>query len=102
MKFNISLFRDILKESGKDGVKKYSQARVYTFLSVISYFTIHSFMTIGAFRPIVAESHMNIEVLTLVSTGLYNAMLLFCGYTFGGKFIDVIDKIRGTKNETSE
>ena len=99
MKLNISILKDILKETGKDGNKKYSQARVYTFISVVFYFAVHGIMTWKSYHP--ADTSISIESLKLISSGLFDAMVLFCSYTFGGKFLDVIKVIRGN-DETSE
>ena len=101
----MSFITDMLKETGKDGNKKFSQGRIYTFASVFFYFVVHLIMLMESYNPIAeGVSHVNVEVLKLISNGLYSAMLLFCGYTFGGKFIDVIDKIKGIAkpNEKSE
>jgi len=96
----ITMLSDILKETKKDGSKKYSQARVYTFCSVFFYFTVHVLMALEAYSP--KSYDVNVEILRLISQGLYSAMLLFCGYTFGGKFIDVVNKIKSKKEIKDE
>lgn len=98
MKLNVNIFKDILKESGKDGNKKYSQARVYTFISVLSYFTVHAIMTFKAYHP--NSSNIDIEVLKLIKSGLFDGMVLFCSYTFGGKFLNVVKAIKGENKKT--
>lgn len=93
MNFKITILKDILKQAGKDGKLKYSQARVYTFISVMAYFLVHGVMTWKAYHP--NDSAIDIEVLKLIKSGLFDAMVLFCSYTFGGKFLEVVQALKG-------
>lgn len=100
-KFDIKIFKDILKEKTKDGELKYSQGRAYLFVSVICYYLTLAIVTYKAYKP---DSNINTETLKIIMEALQYAMVLFGGYVFGGKFLDVVKVIGGgnKKDETEE
>jgi len=94
-KFNVKIFKDILKEKTKAGVLKYSQGRVYLFVSFVLYFLSLGIISIKSFSP---DSKIDIELIKVIIEALQYAMVLFGGYVFGGKFIKAV-KVIGSKKE---
>ena len=82
-----NLLQDILKEKLKSGKLKFSQGRIYLFLSIIAFYACMSFLTWKGFH---CEEEVNLDSFKIVVEGLKWAMLLFAGYTTAGKGIGVI------------
>ena len=91
------LFTDILKEADKTGILKYSQGRVYLFVSIVAYYLTLGIITYKSYVP---KSDISLETLKVIIGALQYAMVLFGGYVFGGKFLDVVKVIGGKKDET--
>jgi len=89
MKFK--LFKDILREKGK-----YSQGRVYLFVSVAAYYLVNIFVVWQTVRC--GKDNFDTDPLELVLDALKWAMALFAGYVFGGKGIEVLKILINGKN----
>jgi len=87
-KTKFKIISDILTESGK-----YSQGRVYLLFSVLAYY-----ITLGILTGF-GISRLNIELMNfrMIIDALEYAMTLFAGYVFGGKAIEIIKLIKGSK-----
>lgn len=84
------ILNQILKERGK-----WSQSRIYLFWSIIAYYLTLGLLTAGGLNP---KYDLDMEKFRIIIDALEYAMVLFAGYTFGGKFLDVV-KVIGTKKE---
>ena len=99
----IKLFKDILKEKAK-----YSQGRVYLFISVLAYYFVNLFVVWKTVKCGIET--FDTEPLELVMEALKWSMALFAGYVFGGKGVEVLkllvnskfDKKNNPSNEPSE
>jgi hypothetical protein len=87
----MNLFKDMLTENNK-----YSQSRVYLLWAIIAYYT-----TLGILmcKGISKDDKMDLNKFHIVIDALEYAMVLFAGYTFGGKFLNVV-KVIGTKRNS--
>jgi hypothetical protein len=88
----MKFFRDILKETDTTtNETKFSQGRVYMLVSVVAYY-----LTIGVL--LAAGMHKTADVdltkFKVVIDALEFAMVLFGGYVFGGKIVDVFKILR--------
>tara|TARA_R100001510_G_C7609876_1_gene173776 strand:+ start:756 stop:1049 length:294 start_codon:yes stop_codon:yes gene_type:complete len=88
----MKIFKDMLTERGK-----YSQGRVYLFWSVLAYY-----ITLGILLFAGMNKHSNVDVdkFKLITEALEYAMVLFGGYVFGGKFLDMVKVVGTNKSET--
>jgi hypothetical protein len=87
----MKLFKDMLTEFNQQTKEKqYSQGRVYLLWSVIAYY-----ITLGIL--LVAGMHkgddLDMDKFNVIIEALEYAMVLFGGYVFGGKFLDVVKVI---------
>lgn len=83
---------DILKEKGK-----WSQGRVYLFLSIVSYY-----ITLGILTNVgLQKSDVDVDKFKMIVDALEYAMTLFGGYVFGGKFIDAYKSISESKKSNN-
>ena len=94
----MKFFKDILKERGK-----YSQGRVYLLWSVGAYYITLGILLVGGMSN---KKELDVDKFEIIIDALEYAMVLFGGYVFGGKFLDVV-KVVGvkrteTKKETDE
>jgi hypothetical protein len=86
----MKIFKDMLMEGGK-----YSQGRVYLFWSVIAYYiTLGILLVTGLHKG----SDLDVDKFKLITEALEYAMVLFGGYVFGGKFLDVVKVIGSSKS----
>jgi hypothetical protein len=83
----------ILKENNpQSGELEYSQGRIYLAISVISYYlTLGILITAGIYK-----SNIDLTNFTIVVDALEFAMVLFAGYVFGGKVVDIFKGIKST------
>ncbi len=89
----MKIFKDMLMERGK-----YSQGRVYLFWSVVAYYiTLGTLLVAGIHK----NSDLDVDKFKLITEALEYAMVLFGGYVFGGKFLDVV-KVIGTARSEDE
>ena len=88
------MFKDILKENGK-----WSQGRIYLLISILAYYTTLGIITMSGIK---GKADLDVDVFKIVIDALKYAMLLFGGYVFGGKFIDVAKLLVGSKEEKPE
>jgi hypothetical protein len=85
------VFKDMLTEDNK-----VSQSRVYLLCSIIAYYATLSILTItGLYK----DKDLEITNFKIIVDALEYAMVLFAGYTFGGKFLDVVKSIGVSKNK---
>ncbi len=90
----MKIFKDMLTEHGK-----YSQGRVYLFWSVLSYY-----ITLGVllFAGMNKKYELDLTKFSIIIEALEYAMVLFGGYVFGGKFLDVVKAIGVSKQGRSD
>jgi hypothetical protein len=89
----MGIFRDMLTESGK-----YSQGRIYLFWSVLAYYITLGVLLVAGMHK---ENDLDMEKFGIIIDALEYAMVLFGGYVFGGKFLDMVRVIGVSKvNET--
>ncbi len=93
-----NLFKDILQEK-KSNQLKYSQGRVYLFLSVLAYYVILSIITI---RGLKTGSDIDVKTLEIVVDALQWAILVMGSYVFGGKGLEVIKAVSKKKIDEEE
>lgn len=86
------LFKDILREKGK-----YSQGRIYLLWSIVAYYITLGILTYAG----ITKMDIEMENFRMIVEALEYAMTLFGGYVFGGKFIDVIKVLKGSKTDES-
>ena len=88
------MLKDMLKEKGK-----WSQGRVYLLISVIVYYITLGVLMVSGIHTSKDCDGLDMEKCEIIIEALKYAMVLFGGYVFGGKFIDVIKVIGGSKKE---
>lgn len=94
IKFVMKIFKDMLTEKGV-----YSQSRVYLLWAVIAYYiTLGILMTKGINK----ENTLDLNKFQIIIDALEYSMVLFAGYTFGGKFLNVIQTIGSLRNNKKE
>lgn len=97
-----NFFSDILKESDGDRIK-WSQGRVYLFISLVFYFFVLTLLSIKAVKP---NAEIKNESVDMVISGLQWIIALFAGYVFGAKGLRVLDSIikyrSSTKGQNSD
>lgn len=86
------MFKDMLKEKGK-----WSQGRVYLLVSVIAYYITLGFLMVAGLHK--SNNDLDLDKFEIIINALEYAMVLFGGYVFGGKFLDVVKFIGGSKKE---
>jgi hypothetical protein len=84
----MKLISDMLKERGK-----WSQGRVYLLWSVIAYYITLGILLGGGLHK---KSDLDMEKFHIIIDALEYAMVLFGGYVFGGKALEMI-KVIGVK-----
>lgn len=82
-----ALFNDILKEIGPDGIWRYSQGRVYLLGSLLAYFITLGFLTSKALKPNIG---IDSAAITQIIDALQWSIMLFAGYVFGSKGLEVL------------
>ena len=86
------MLKDMLKEKGM-----WSQGRIYLLVSVVVYYITLGFLMFAGLHK--SNSNLDLDKFKIIVEALEYAMMLFGGYVFGGKFIDVIKIIGGRKEE---
>ena len=94
-KIKFKLFKDILMEKGF-----YSQGRIYLFISIIAYYSTLGILTCTGLNS--KKANIDINNFKIIIDGLQYAMVLFAGYVFGGKFIDVLKVIKENRSSRPE
>ena len=89
----MKVFKDMLTE--KD---KYSQGRIYLLVSVITYYVTLGVLMVAGLHKSNEGGGLDMDKFEIIIEALKYAMMLFGGYVFGGKFMDVI-KVVGGKGE---
>jgi len=91
----MSFFGDILKEPTEGG-RRFSQGRIYLFISFSAFITLNILLSVCAFIGVNLESK---ETLELVSSNLKWALGSFSLYVLGGKGIGAFrDRDTGISN----
>lgn len=90
--FKLKLFTDMLMEKGN-----WSQGRIYLFVSIVAYYATLGILTCTGLNKTHAE--IDINNFKMIVDGLQYAMVLFAGYVFGGKFIDVFKQAKYLKGK---
>lgn len=90
----MKVFIDMLKEKGK-----WSQGRIYLLVAVVVYYiTLGVLMGAGLHKSNEGDG-LDMDKFEIIIEALKYAMMLFGGYVFGGKFINVIKVIGGKKDD---
>ena len=94
IKLIMKIFKDMLTEKGM-----YSQSRVYLLWAIIAYY-----ITLGVlmFKGVSKENTMDLNKFQIIIDALEYAMVLFAGYTFGGKFLNVIETIGSLRHKNKD
>lgn len=94
IKLIMKIFKDILTEKGM-----YSQSRVYLLWAIIAYY-----ITLGVlmFKGVSKGNDLDLNRFEIIINALEYSMVLFAGYTFGGKFLNVIETIGKFKKDKTE
>jgi hypothetical protein len=79
---DFKLFKDILQQRNK-----YSQGRVYLFISILAYYTTIAILTI---KGSAKDTDIDLNSFKIIVDALQWSMALFAGYVFGGKGLDVL------------
>ena len=88
------MLKDMLKEKGK-----WSQGRIYLLVSVVVYYITLSVLMVAGLHKSNEGDGLDMDKFEIIIEALKYAMMLFGGYVFGGKFIDVIKVIGGKKED---
>ena len=88
------ILKDMLTENGK-----VSQSRTYLLCSIIAYYVTLGILTVGGMNK---NNPLEVDNFKIIIDALEYAMVLFAGYTFGGKFLDVVKVIGTSKSKNSE
>jgi len=88
------MLKDMLKEKGK-----WSQGRIYLLVSVVVYYITLGVLMFAGIRTSKDGDSLDMDKFEIIIEALKYAMVLFGGYVFGGKFIDVIKVIGGKKED---
>jgi hypothetical protein len=94
IKLIMKIFKDMLTEKGM-----YSQSRVYLLWAIIAYY-----ITLGVlmFKGVSKENTLDLNKFQIIIDALEYAMVLFAGYTFGGKFLNVIETIGSLRHKNKD
>jgi len=86
------LLKDLLMEKGN-----WSQGRIYLFISIVAYYVTLSILTCTG----LSKKHSDIDInnFKMIVDGLQYAMVLFAGYVFGGKFVDIFREAKYLKGK---
>ena len=84
----------MLKERGK-----WSQGRIYLLVSVTVYYITLAVLMFAGIKTSKEGEGLDMDKFEIIIEALKNAMVLFGGYVFGGKFMEVIKVIGGKKEE---
>ena len=90
----MKVFRDMLKEKGK-----WSQGRIYLLVSVVVYYITLSVLMVAGLHKSNEGDGLDMDKFEIIIEALKYAMMLFGGYVFGGKFMNVIKVIGGKKDD---
>lgn len=82
----MALLKDILQTKDKGG-SKYSQGRVYLFISFVAYYIFLGFL---AFKAVSTNMLMNVTAPQTIIDALQWSIMLFAGYVFGAKGLEII------------
>jgi hypothetical protein len=93
----MKIFKDMLTEFNKDTrEKQFSQGRVYLLWSVIAYYiTLGILLVAGLHKAKDGANDIDVDKFNTIIEALKYAMVLFGGYVFGGKFLDVVKVVGG-------
>lgn len=84
----MKLIDDILK-TNKDGERRFSQSRVYLFITLTIMLTL---LTLQC-----GDTELSLERTELITNNLFYLILIFSGYALGEKGIANLDKIISSK-----
>jgi flagellar biosynthesis protein FlhB len=83
LKRNSHFFDEMLKERNEEGLNKYSQGRVYLFLSICAYFIAISIVEFKAIFP--GKASIEINTMDFAMQKLEFLLTALFLYVFGGK-----------------
>lgn len=89
----MKVIKDMLTENGK-----WSQGRIYLIWSVLAYYVTLGILTFTG----ISKKHADIDInnFEIIIEALKYAMMLFAGYVFGNRFLEVIKTIRSSKSDS--
>jgi hypothetical protein len=88
----MKLFRDILKETDHNTQEaKFSQGRVYLLIAIIAYYLTLGILVIAGMNK---NNDVDLSKFRIVVDALEFALVLFGGYVFGGKLVDIFRVLR--------
>lgn len=94
----MKFFRDILTEFDKTtNEKAFSQGRVYLLVSVIAYYVVLGLLTGAGMHK---NSELDLNKFRIVIDALEFAMVLFSGYVFGGKIVNIFNAIKPNQDKS--
>lgn len=79
------IFKDMLTEG-----TKYSQGRIYLLWSVLAYYVTLGVLLVAGMSK---ENTLDMGKFSIIIEALEYAMVLFGGYVFGGKFLDMVKTV---------
>jgi len=96
----MKFFRDILTEiNNKTNSREWSQGRVYLMISVIAYYAVLTVLTVAGMHR---DNNVDLNKFRIVIDALEFAMVLFGGYVFGGKIVNVFNAIKSPEKESEK
>jgi len=86
----MKILKDILTET-HDGITKYSQGRVYLFISFFAFFGTLIYMAIKTYRCVTSGEEISLESESLIIDALKWCLGAFALYVLGGKGFTVMN-----------
>jgi hypothetical protein len=94
----LKLFRDILKETDPTSNEtKFSQGRVYLLIAIIAYYLTLGILVLAGMQK---NNDVDLSKFRIVVDALEFALVLFGGYVFGGKIVDVFKILRPNSTDS--
>ena len=87
----VSLIKILKETNPQSGELEFSQGRIYLLTSVIAYYVTLGVLLINGTK----NSDVDPEKFTMIVKALEFSMVLFAGYVFGGKIVDIFKIIKG-------
>ncbi len=88
----MKFFQDILKETDHTTHEtKFSQGRVYLLIAIIAYYLTLGILVVAGMNK---NNDVDLSKFRIVVDALEFALVLFGGYVFGGKLVDVFRILR--------
>ena len=91
----MKIIKDMLMEKGR-----WSQGRIYLLWSVLAYYITLGILTFTG----ISKKHANIDIgnFEIIIEALKYAMILFAGYVFGNRFLEIVKLLKSDKKPEGE